>query len=329
MKRHNHLFERILDLDNLYLAYWKARRGKEANSDVLRYSENLRENLLNLREELLNGNVETGGFRSFKIFDPKERLICAAPFSQRVMHHALMNVCTPIMDSCQIFDSYANRKGKGTFAAIERARKFHRRYDWCVKLDVRKYFDSIDHAVLQVQLERLFKEKSLLSIFRDIINSYEVTKGKGLPIGNLTSQYCANHYLASADHYLKEVVGVKAYVRYMDDVLMYGSGSESLLEQAKCFRSFIAEKLDLSLKVFDMKPTTCSVQFLGFRITRSKLLLSRRSMQRYREKLRLYHRCYDLGVWNDADLFRHLQPVLAFACKADSRNFRKGVQLYR
>ncbi len=293
------------------------------------FAEILNEKIQRLRGEFESGDIRVGGYNSFKIFDPKERTICSVPFQQRVMHHALMNVCVPVMDSYQIYDSYANRKGKGTFAAIERARKFHRRYDWCVKMDVRKYFDSIDHSVLKCQLGRLFREKKVLGLFGRIIDSYCHAEGKGLPIGNLTSQYCANHYLAVADHYAKERLAVKGYVRYMDDVLMYGSGSESLLEQAKCFRSFIAEKLDLSLKVFDMKPTTCSVQFLGFRITRSKLLLSRRSMQRYREKLRLYHRCYDLGVWNDADLFRHLQPVLAFACKADSRNFRKGVQLYR
>ncbi len=328
MRRCNHLFERVIDLDNLYLAYWKARKGKEAKADVIAYSENLHDNILKLRAELIDGTAGVGSYRTFKIHDPKERTICAAPFEQRVLHHAMMNLCTPVLDARQIFDSYANRKGKGTFAAIERARAFHRRYAWRVKLDVKKYFDSIDHGILGNQLKRVFKEKRLTDLFERIIGSYETSKGKGLPIGNLTSQYCANHYLSAADCYAKETLGVKGYVRYMDDILMYGDEREILLEQAKRFRTFIAEKLLLSLKVFDLRSTVHSVQFLGFRLTRSKLLLSQRSMKRYKEKVRKAHTLYDAGEWGDNELFRHLQPLVSFACKADSAVFRSGVKLY-
>ncbi len=329
MKRRNHLFENIIDLENLYLAYWKARKGKEGERKVQHYAENLNENIQRLRGELESGDIRVGGYNSFKIFDPKERTICSVPFQQRVMHHALMNVCVPVMDSYQIYDSYANRKGKGTFAAIERARKFHRRYDWCVKMDVRKYFDSIDHSVLKCQLGRLFREKKVLGLFGRIIDSYCHAEGKGLPIGNLTSQYCANHYLAVADHYAKERLAVKGYVRYMDDVLMYGDNREELKKQAQVLRDFLEVELKLGLKVLEIRNTSHTMQFLGYILTRGRLLLSRRSMVRYRDRLRLCYRQYDCGCWGETELARHLSPVVAFAQKADSLRYRKMLRIYK
>ncbi len=328
MKRYNHLLEKISDTDNLYLAYWKAKRGKEAKREVIRYGENLRQNILHLKEEIERGEVCVGNYNKFVIRDPKERVICSVPFSQRVMHHALMNVCAPIMDTFQISDSYANRIGKGTYAAIDRARAYHRKFDWCVKLDIRKYFDNIDHEVLKSQLVGLFKERLLLKIFDDIIDSYCTETARGLPIGNLTSQYCANHYLSAADHYAKETLRVKGYVRYMDDVLMFGNDRNVLMEQAKMFRSHIEAKLLLTLKVFDIRKTSQTTQFLGYRLSKFRMLLSRRSMARYKQKVREYHRMYDREMWNDIDLQSHLMPLVQFTCKADAFIYRNRVKLY-
>jgi RNA-directed DNA polymerase len=149
-----------------------------------------------LQRQILSGNVQTGNYRYFTIYDPKQRLICEAPFRQRVLHHALMNICHPFFEKVQIFGSYASRQGKGTYAALERAWYFNKRHLWFLKLDFRKYFDSLDHEILKNQLHRLFKDSDLLQIFERIIDSYCVEQNKGVPIGNLTSQYFANHYLA-------------------------------------------------------------------------------------------------------------------------------------
>jgi len=139
MKRQGNLIEKIAALDNLELAYYQAQKGKADKKEVYEYGQWLQENLLKLQQQILTGEVEVGNYHYFTIYDPKERLICAAPFDQRVLHHALMNVCHPFFEKVQIFDSYASRLGKGTYAALERAKFFNRRYQWFLKLDFRKY----------------------------------------------------------------------------------------------------------------------------------------------------------------------------------------------
>jgi len=165
MKRQGQLLDRIADLNNLYEAFYKAQKGKVHKSAVCAFREKLQANLRTLRHQITSGVIETGNYRSFTIYDPKKRLICATPFSQRVLHHALMNVCHPFFEKHQIGESFASRSGKGTYAALDKAREYNRHYRWFLKLDVRKYFESIDHAILKKQLCRLFKDKDLLLIF--------------------------------------------------------------------------------------------------------------------------------------------------------------------
>ncbi len=311
----------ITDPDNLALAYWRARRGKEGKQEVQEYVRDLQQNLLEMQQALQTGRVKTGEYRHFVIHDPKERTICAAPFEQRVLHHALMNVCGPLFDRRQTDDSFASRKGKGTYAALACARVLHRRYRWCVKMDVRKYFDNIVHVILKKQLSCFFKEPLLLGIYFDIIDSYEVSPGRGLPIGNLTSQYFANHYLCGLDHFVREELRTAGYVRYMDDMLIYGNDRDTLLRQAHAARLYMEERLGLVLKVFNVSSTVQTMQFLGYRLTRGPLLLGRRSMRRYRLKLKAYYRLYDAGGWSEAVLQRHLSPLVSFVAKADCRHF--------
>lgn len=144
--------------------------------------------------QLLDGSFRFGQYHFFTVYDPKRRTICAASFPERVVFHAMMRICHPVFDDFQIFDSYASRIGKGTYKALERAQQYAKRYQYFAKLDVCKYFDSIDHEVMLHQLCRLFKDSQLLIFFRDLLDSYETSEGRGLPIGNLTSQYFANDY---------------------------------------------------------------------------------------------------------------------------------------
>jgi len=169
------------------LAFWKAQKGKRAQPETIRFRENLDAELARLRSALLEGPLRFGPYRSFTVHDPKERVICAAPFPDRVLHHAAMNVCHASFEAYQVYDSYACRVGKGTHKAVERARAFAGRHRHYLKLDIRRYFDSIDHEILKAQLRRRFKDWRLLDILDAIIDSYETAPGKGLPIGNLTS----------------------------------------------------------------------------------------------------------------------------------------------
>lgn len=325
MKRHNHLIDKIVDLENLYLAFWKARMGKNNVNYVKEYRQNLNTNLISLASEISSTEVLVGNYKYFKVFDPKERIISAAPFSERVLHHALMNICHPIFESYQIFDSYASRLGKGTYAAIERAKKFQKKYNWFLKLDVRKFFDSIDHKILFQLICRKIKDKRLLVIFQKIIKSYEVEKGKGLPIGNLTSQYFANHYLAVADHFVKESLKIPAYARYMDDMVLWHNDKEQLLTIGRSFRHFILDRLDLHLKPFCLNKPSAGLPFLGYVVFPNKLHLNRDSRKRFRRKLNEFQCKVKNGSYSEQEYQRHIFPLLTFAQKADSFHFRKNI----
>jgi RNA-directed DNA polymerase len=161
-----------------------------------------------------------------------------------------MNVCHEHFENKQIFHSYPSRKRKGVHAAIKQAQQYSQQYSWYLKLDVRKYFDSIHHDVLKTQLAKLFKDEKLLTIFYQIIDSYEASSERGVPIGNLTSQYFSNHYLAQADAFAKETLHIKPYMRYMDDIVFWHNDKAELLQLGKVFEAFALTHLRLSLKPY-------------------------------------------------------------------------------
>ena len=201
MKRAGNLYRLIVEPDNLRLAFCKAVKGKHDRLEVIGFRENLEENLQKIRHQLLLHAPDIGHYRFFRIHDPKPRSICAASFPERVLHHAIMNICEPILDSYAICDSYACRKNKGCHKALARARHFARNNNWYLKLDIRKYFDSIDHDVVMRLLSRRFKDRELLLLFEKLLATYHVELDKGLPIGSLISQHLANFYLGLFDHW--------------------------------------------------------------------------------------------------------------------------------
>jgi hypothetical protein len=327
MKREGKLLEQIADPSNLRLAFWKAQRGKADKPEVKIYRKALDKNLYLLHQQILSGQVAVGDYHYFKVFDPKERQICAAAFGERVLHHALMNGCHANFERCQIENSFATRPGKGQYKALDRAKQFQAKYRWYLKLDVRKYFDSISHTILKAQLLRRFKEQKIHSIFHAIIDSYQVEAGKGLPIGNLTSQYFANHYLSAADHYIQEVLGVKGYVRYMDDMVLWGSHQKQLLAKGHQLAVFLEEKLGLLLKPFCLNTTPKPFPFLGYLLEGTTLRLTRRSRKRFSKRLLIYHNNLEQGLWDSGTYQRHVLPLIAFTRHARSYQFRKSCML--
>jgi len=313
----------IADSENLRLAFWKARKTKDGKIEVAEFRQNLDKNLLQLRNELLSGKVAVGNYHYFTIYDPKERQICAASFNQRVLHHALMNTCHANFEKFQIDGSYASRLGKGTYAGIEQAKKYQQKYRWFLKLDVRKYFDSIDHDVLKTLLSRRFKDNVLLQVFSSIIDSYHTSEGKGLPIGNLTSQYFANHYLALADHYIKEKLQAPAYIRYMDDMVIWANDKDLLLQIGSDFQKFIAEELLLQLKPFCLNSTDKGLPFCGYLIFPQKILLNQNSRKRFKTKLIKYTSKLNKEEWNQHEYQSHVLPLIAYAKHADTFGMRK------
>lgn len=325
MKRVGNLMPQIADFDNLRLACYKALRGKRHNHEVKRYMSELDKNLSKLQSQFLTGAIEVGGYRAFKIFDPKERNICATPFSQRVMHHALMNVCHSYFDRRLVYTVCSSRLEKGIYVAIDVARRAMLRYDYVAKLDVRKYYDTINHNILKAQLQRMFKDKILLRIFNSIIDSYHTEPECGLPIGNLTSQYFANHYLSSLDHYAKEVLHVPAYVRYMDDILLMDSNKEHLISCCHELSEIVSTKLKVVFKPILLNKTTQYTPFLGYRIKSHVIALGGRAKRRYCKKVALYESLREKGVMGETECRIRLQTLTAFTERAYSKKYRMRV----
>ena len=284
MKRVGFLIDKIADIDNLRFSFYKAQTGQQGKRDVIKYRENLQSNLELLRQQILFKNIKVGNYQLFKIFDPKERTVCAASFNERVLHHAIINICGEYFERHFISTTYANRKNKGVYKALDLAHFATSHYRFVAKLDVRKYFDSIDHYVLKFLLRRLFKDKCLLYLLDQIIDSYHVEENKGLPIGNLTSQYFANYYLSGLDHYVKEVLLVPIYIRYMDDILLFGNDLDLLKEQVRKVTLYVCENLRLQLKIPIIQKTIKPFTFLGYSFCENKITLAKRSRFRFEEK---------------------------------------------
>lgn len=275
MKRVGKLLPQILEMDNLRLAFWKASKGKRYSEEVLAYQKNVEFNLRTLQQQIATGLVELGQYRYFKVFEPKERQICASAFSEQVLHHAMMNVCHEVFERHLVYDSYASRKGKGVHAALARAQVFAGQYSWYLKLDVRKFFDSVHHDVLKAQLARLFKDTRVLEIFGKIIDSYATSPGRGLPIGNLSSQYFANHFLSGLDHYIKEVLRMPAAVRYMDDIVLWHHDKTALKDARRAVARYVKTELQVELKPEVLGASVRGLTFLGYRIFPHHRVLSR------------------------------------------------------
>jgi RNA-directed DNA polymerase len=326
MKRVGFLIEKIATLDNLRLAFWKAGKGKSYSAEVVEYRKDLDENLLTLQAEILSGEVKVGNYYYFKIFEPKERQICASAFQEQVLHHAMMNICHEYFERYQINESYASRKGKGTYAAIEKAKKYTAQYGFYLKLDVKKFFDSIPHEVMKQQIRRLFKDAKVLQIFDAIIESYEVEPNRGVPIGNLTSQYFANHFLAVLDHYIKEDLALAAYVRYMDDMVIWHNDKAVLIELREKIRTFLEEKLRCRLKPEVLNYSEKGLPFLGYFIFPTYIRLRQASKQRFIRKLKIIEKNYHNGDWSETQCQRKILPLLAFVQHADTVGFRKSIE---
>jgi RNA-directed DNA polymerase len=326
MKRAGNLYERIVEPESLRLAFLKSVRGKRGKADVVAYAANLEQNLRQLREQLLAEQVDVGHDHFFTVHDPKERVICAASFPERVLHHAIMNVCEPVLERYAIHDSYACRTGKGMHAAVLRAQAFTRRYPWYLKLDIRQYFASIDHTVVMSLLERQIKDGAVLRLIRTILDTYCVEPGRGLPIGNLLSQHLANFYLGHLDHYVKETLRVRGYLRYMDDFVLWADDKATLKSHLDTIRAFLMTELNLELKDnVQINRCACGLPFLGYRVFSDRLTLGPRARRRFSRKLRGYEQEWVTGEWSEADLARHMEALLSYVRFADSLDLRRQI----
>ena len=281
MKRTASLFSQIVDYEKLRLAWLKARKGKTSKKSVQNFSRNVNKNLQVIHDRMIASPPVLSKYIQFKIYDPKERMISVVPFPDRVMHHAIMNVLEPVFERQFIFHTYACRKGKGTHAAARYAFKCAGRSEFFLKLDVRKYFDSIDHTVLKQFLCRIIKDARCLELLFGVIDSYKIDfegdsvgRKKSLPIGNLTSQFFANFYLYALDH-------------------------------------FCLEKLALFLKIPVFGKTFRGVPFLGWRITKDRIFLLSKTKRRMKNRLKDIQKSFERGKITEEKALERTEAVYA------------------
>jgi hypothetical protein len=328
MRRTGNLFEQIVDLTNLQLAFCKAVRGKRDRAEAREFAAGLDWRLPAMADALWRGMFPLGRCTQFVIHDPKQRTITAPCFAERVLHHAVMNICEPIFENWLIDDTYACRADRGRDASIKRAQYFARQQPFFLKMDVRKYFDSITHDVLIDGLERLFRDIRLIDLLERIIFSFRGEAGRGLPIGSLTSQHFANFYLGWFDRFVKETLRVKGYVRYMDDMLLWGESGQSLQAVLDHTREFLGESLQLELKAHPyINRSVHGVDFLGCRVLPDHVILNRRSRVRFARKMERLEWDYLDGIIDEQELQERGTSLVAFtqAAGVKSWHFRRSV----
>jgi len=314
MKRTGNLFEQIVERDNLRLAFHKALRGKRDRRDAQQFARRLDQNLAEMAAQVTAGTYPLGRSQQFIVHDPKERIITAPCFAERVLHHGIMNVCEPILDRWLIDDTFACRTGRGRIAALQRAQSYARRFGYFLKLDIRKYFDSILHDRLLARLAWRFKDRRLLELLGAIIGAFRGSLGRGLPIGSLTSQHFANCYLGGLDRLIKEELRIKGYVRYMDDMALWSDSRPCLRSALTAVGAFLRDELGLELKASPyLNRTAHGMDFLGCRLYRQHKILSRRSRRRFRQKLSSLERSYANGDIDAAALQERATALVAFA----------------
>ena len=343
MKRYGNLWSEIIEFENLLSAVNTAQRGKRFRDNVLAFNYNLETQLPKLQTQLINKTYCPGEYRTFEIVEPKRRIISAAPYRDRVVHHALCNIIVPIFERTFIGDSYANRLGFGTHRALRRFTDFARSSRYVLQCDIRKYFPSIDHEILKALLHRKLKCNDTVWLVDKIIDSSNeqepmfehfpgdelltpIQRRRGLPIGNLTSQFCANVYLNGFDHYIKEQLKVKKYIRYVDDFALFSDDREFLVDARLAVEDYLA---NLRLRIHPIKSqlfeTKEGANFLGFRILPDRIRVRTENLRRAKRRLRQMQVEYAGGEMELSQIMQSLQSWVAHLKHGDTWQLRKQI----
>ncbi len=338
-------YKQLCSWENLWFAWKKAAQGKRGKHAAADFEYRLEDNLFDLRHDLIQKQYTPGEYCSFYIHEPKRRLISAAPFRDRVVHHALCQIVGPQFERSFIFDSYANRIGKGTHRALDRAQQFARKYKYVLQCDVKQFFPAIDHAILRKILARKIIDPDILWLIDQILasgdgvlsESYDMhyfpdddlfakLRPRGLPIGNQTSQFWANVYLNPFDHFVKRELGCKAYLRYVDDTLIFADDKRKLWE----WRSKIIERLQkfrliIHERSAQVKPAAEGISFLGFVIYPTHRRLKRRKGIYYRRTLKKLLASYHDGIISFEQLNASIQGWINHVRYGDTWGLRRAI----
>jgi retron-type reverse transcriptase len=343
MKRYGDLWPQITSFENIVKAAQQAQRGKRFRPNVLEFNYNLEQNLFKIQQELQDQSYRPGSYRTFRIFEPKPRLISAAPYRDRVIHHALCNIIAPILESTFIPHSYANRTGFGTHRALRRFTNLARSYRYVLQCDIQKYFPSIDHEILKQALHRKLKceqTRWLIDTIIDHSNEQDPIleyfpgddlltpsyRRHGLPIGNLTSQFFANCYLNKFDHFVKETLKARHYLRYVDDFALFSDDHGFLAEAKEAIAEFlITQRLRLHPVKSQLFETRNGASFVGFRVLPDRIRVRSDNLRRSRHRLRRLQMAYRIGNIDLTQLTQSIHSWIAHLEHADSWQLRRSI----
>ncbi len=341
MKTYDNLFGRLISPENLENAYWKARKHKSHNPVVMEFGKHWRLHIAVLHRELKLGIYKPANLKTFILRDPKTRKICVSDFRDRVVHHALVSVLMPIFEPRFIYDSYASRRGKGALKAINRFQFFMRKVTkngklvakarnnnavegFVFKVDIKHYFDNVDHNVLLGIINKRVVDVGVLWLVKVILDNYDSgSKGKGMPLGNWTSQFFANVYLNELDQFVKHNLLAKYYIRYVDDFVVMHNSKTPLQEYERKIRIFL-ETLKLELHPSKCKITSfCQgTGFLGFRIFYYFMLVKQRNIRKLWVNIKTELEDYSSGLVEFSDILSTLQGWNAYAQQGNTYHLR-------
>ncbi len=317
MKTYRNLYDKICDFENLHSAYLEARKCKRYRDEVLVFTANLEENLITIQNELIHQTYSVGRYREFYVYEPKKRLVMALPFKDRVVQWAIYRIINPIVSKGFITDTFACIAGRGTHQAVKKLQywlKLLKRDDaetFYLKMDISKYFYSVDHGILLQILRRKFPDERLLWLLQTIIQCEDTPFGlpsgqdlsngerlfdRGMPIGNLTSQLFANIYLNEIDQYIKRELQAKYYMRYMDDMIILSHDKPWLHAYKDLIDAYLHVYLRLSLNnKTAIRPARLGILFCGYRIWASHIKLGKRTALKMRRRLKGLQHQYAQG----------------------------------
>lgn len=341
MKRYGNLYTDIINFQNLTLAANKAQKGKRFKENVLEFNYNRERELIILEQELRDKTYQHGNYKTFYIREPKIRMISAAPYRDRVVHHALCNIINPIFERTFINNSYANRVGFGTHKALRKFIQYSRTSRYVLQCDIEKYFPSIDHEILKIMIEKKIKCRDTLWLIESIIdNSNEqipvnhcfddedlltsISRRKGLPMGNLTSQFFANIFLNGLDHFVKENLKVNKYLRYVDDFSLFSDEREFLCYARQEIEKYLAS---IKLRIHSVKSqlfeTKIGATFVGFRVFPDRVKVKNDNLHRGRRRIKRLKQELANGTITLEEMSRSLQSWFAHLQHGDTRQLRE------
>ncbi len=331
----NDMYEAVCSYENLEKAFHKASKRKSFKPYVIEFAKSMKENLQQLRTELLLHIYKPKPLKTFILRDPKTRKISKSDFRDRVVHHALCNLIEPVFDKAFIQDSYANRLRKGTFNAIKRFDQFKRKVSknntrtCCIlKADIRHYFETVDHNILLSIINRKITDKRVRWLIKTILQNHKtIEPGKGLPLGNLTSQFFANVYLDEFDQFVKHKLKAKYYIRYVDDFVILHKSKKELQHYMEEIGNFLKKNLALELHPDKCKILTLNqgAGFLGFRIFYHHKLVRKKNLRKFEKRLKQMKQDYKEQLLDQEKLIAKFEGWLAYVNHADTYRYRMNL----